>query len=323
MQEPTISDVINARPRVYAVMQRSPMLRHPLLDEWLGCEAWVKHENHNPTGAFKIRGGLNLLAHLSPEEHRRGVISASTGNHGQSIAFASRMHGVRCRILVPRGNNPDKNAAMRAYGAEVIEHGRDYDEARVRVEQLAATEGWRYVHSANEPHLIAGVGTYALEMFEAVQDLDYLFVPIGGGSGAAGCCIVRGSMSPRTRVIGVQASGADAFTRSWRGPERVAAERVKTFAEGMATRVTFDLTFGILKRMLDDIVVLDEPELEDGVRAALRYAHNLAEGSGAAPLAAAKKYGHQLAGKKIGCVMSGGNIDIRTLARCLDIQSAL
>jgi threonine dehydratase len=322
VQEPTISDVINARPRVYAVMQRSPMLRHPLLDEWLGCETWVKHENHNPTGAFKIRGGLNLLAHLSPEEHRRGVISASTGNHGQSIAFASRMHGVRCRILVPRGNNPDKNAAMRAYGAEVIEHGRDYDEARVRVEQLAATEGWRYVHSANEPHLIAGVGTYALEMFEAVQDLDYLFVPIGGGSGAAGCCIVRGSMSPRTRVIGVQASGADAFTRSWRGPERVTAERVKTFAEGMATRVTFDLTFGILKRMLDDIVVLDEPELEDGVRAALRYAHNLAEGSGAAPLAAAKKYGHQLAGKKIGCVMSGGNIDIRTLARCLDIQSA-
>jgi threonine dehydratase len=323
VQEPTISDVINARPRVYAVMQRSPMLRHPLLDEWLGCETWVKHENHNPTGAFKIRGGLNLLAHLSPDEHRRGVISASTGNHGQSIAFASRMHGVRCRILVPRGNNPDKNAAMRAYGAEVIEHGRDYDEARVRVEQLAATEGWRYVHSANEPHLIAGVGTYALEMFEAVQDLDYLFVPIGGGSGAAGCCIVRGSMSPRTRVIGVQASGADAFTRSWRGPERVTAERVKTFAEGMATRVTFDLTFGILKRMLDDIVVLDEPELEDGVRAALRYAHNLAEGSGAAPLAAAKKYGHQLAGKKIGCVMSGGNIDIRTLARCLDIQSAL
>jgi len=211
---------------------------------------------------------------------------------------------------------------MRAYGAEVIEHGRDYDEARVEVEQLAATEGWRYVHSANEPHLIAGVGTYALEMFEAVQDLDYLFVPIGGGSGAAGCCIVRGSMSPRTRVIGVQASGADAFTRSWRGPERVTAERVKTFAEGMATRVTFDLTFGILKRMLDDIVVLDEPELEEGVRAALRYAHNLAEGSGAAPLAAAKKYGHQLAGKKIGCVMSGGNIDIRTLARCLDIQSA-
>jgi threonine dehydratase len=173
---PTVDEVRGAAPRVYAVMQASPMLRHPLLEEWLGCEAWVKHENHNPTGAFKIRGGLNLLAQLSPEDRRRGVISASTGNHGQSIAFASRMHGVRCRIVVPVGNNPDKNAAMRAYGAEVIQHGRDYDEARVRVEQMVEDEGWRYVHSANEPHLIAGVGTYALEMLEKVPALDYLFV---------------------------------------------------------------------------------------------------------------------------------------------------
>jgi threonine dehydratase len=303
-------------------MQRSSMLRHPLLDQWLGCETWVKHENHNPTGAFKIRGGLNLLAQLSADERRRGVISASTGNHGQSIAFASRMHGVRCRILVPVANNPDKNAAMRAYGAEVIEYGRDYDEARLKVEEIAAKEGWRYVHSANEPHLIAGVGTYALEMFEVERDLDYLFVPIGGGSGAAGCCIVRGAVSPRTKVVGVQASGADAFTRSWRGPNRVTAERVNTLAEGMATRVTFDLTFAILKEMLDDIVLLEESELEEGVRAALRYTHNLAEGSGAAPLAAAKKYGGKVAGRKVGCVMSGGNIDIRTLARCVGIQSA-
>jgi len=223
---------------------------------------------------------------------------------------------------VPHGNNPDKNAAMRAYGAEVVEYGRDYDEARLKVEELTASEGWRYVHSANEPHLIAGVGTYALEMFETVSDLDYLFVPIGGGSGAAGCCIVRGALSPKTKVVGVQASGADAFTRSWRGPTRVTADRVNTLAEGMATRVTFDLTFAILKEMLDDIVVLDEPELEEGVRAALRYTHNLAEGSGAAPLAAAKKYEGKLAGKKIGCVMSGGNIDMRTLARCMEIQSA-
>jgi threonine dehydratase len=318
---PTLQDVSDARPRIYAVMHASPMLRHPLLEEWLGCEAWVKHENHNPTCAFKIRGGLNLLAQLSPEDRRRGVISASTGNHGQSVAFASRMHGVRCRILVPTGNNPGKNAAMRAYGAEVIEYGRDYDEARLRVEELVAREGWRYIHSANEPHLIAGVGTYAMEMFEQVPDLDYLFVPIGGGSGAAGCCIVRGGMGMKTKVIGVQASGADAFTRSWRGPARVTADHVNTFAEGMATRVTFDLTFAILKAQLDDIVLLDEPELEEGVRAALRYTHNLAEGSGAAPLAAAKKYGSTLAGKKVACVMSGGNIELKTLARIV-AQSA-
>jgi len=314
---PTLQDVLDARARVYAVMQPSPMLRHPLLEEWLGCETWVKHENHNPTGAFKIRGGLNLLAQLSPDERRRGVVSASTGNHGQSIAFASRMHGVKCRIFVPVDNNPDKNAAMRAYGAEVIEFGRDYDEARVEVEAFVAREGWRYIHSANEPHLIAGVGTYALEMLEPLRDLDYLFVPIGGGSGAAGCCVVRSGLGAKTKIVGVQACGADAFTRSWRGPERVTAERVNTFAEGMATRVTFDLTFGILKQELDDIVTLDEPELEEGVLAALRYTHNLAEGSGAAPLAAVKKYGSKAAGKKVGCVMSGGNVDIRTLARLL------
>jgi len=314
---PTLQDVLDARARVYAVMQPSPMLRHPLLEEWLGCETWVKHENHNPTGAFKIRGGLNLLAQLSPDERRRGVVSASTGNHGQSIAFASHMHGVKCRIFVPVGNNPDKNAAMRAYGAEVIEFGRDYDEARVEVEAFVAREGWRYIHSANEPHLIAGVGTYALEMLEQLRDLDYLFVPIGGGSGAAGCCVVRSGLGAKTKIVGVQACGADAFTRSWRGPERVTAERVNTFAEGMATRVTFDLTFGILKQELDDIVTLDEPELEEGVLAALRYTHNLAEGSGAAPLAAVKKYGSKAAGKKVGCVMTGGNVDIRTLARLL------
>ena len=317
MRPPTIQDVVDARGRVYASMQRSPMLRHPLLDAWLGCETWVKHENHNPTGAFKVRGGLNLIAQLTPDERTRRVISASTGNHGQSIAFASRLHGVPCRIVVPCGNNPEKNAAMRAYGADVIEHGRDYDEARLYVEDLAAREGWRYIHSANEPLLIAGVGTYAVEMFEQVSDLDYLFVPIGGGSGASACCIVRSGVGARTKIIGVQAARADAFTRSWRSGTRVTADRVATFAEGMATRVTFDLTFAILKAQLDDIVTLDEPELEEGVRVALRLTHNLAEGSGAAPLAAARKYGSKLAGTKIACVMSGGNIDTKTLARIL------
>src|SRR5215208_7034314 len=202
MQVPTYQDVLDARDRVYAHLKPSPLLNHPLLDEWTGCRTWVKHENHNPTGAFKIRGGLNLIAQLSADERRRGVVSASTGNHGQSIAFASRMHGVKCRIYVPIGNNPGKNAAMRAYGAEVIEHGRDYDEARLRVEELAAREGWRYIHSANEPQLIAGVGTYAMEMLEDVPDLDYLFVPIGGGSGAAGCCIARSGIGAKTKVIG-------------------------------------------------------------------------------------------------------------------------
>ena len=316
MTPPSFQDILNARPRVYAGLQPSPLLRHPLLDEWAGCDVWVKHENHLPTGSFKIRGGLNLVAQLTADERRRGVVSASTGNHGQSIALACAGQNVPCRIFVPTGNNPDKNAAMRAFGAEVMEHGRDFDEARERVEELVAREGWRYVHSANEPHLIAGVATYAHEIFERVSDIDYLFVPVGGGSGAAGCCIVRSGMGRRTRIIGVQAAGADVFARSWRGPERVTADRVNTFAEGVATRVTYDLTFSILKEQLDDVVTLEEGELEDGVRAALRLTHNLAEGAGAASLAAARKYA-PARGKKVACIITGGNVDTRTLRRVL------
>ncbi len=316
MRAPSFQDVLDARPRVYAGLQPSPLLRHPLLGEWAGCDTWVKHENHLPTGAFKIRGGLNLVAQLTADERRRGVVSASTGNHGQSIALACAGQGVPCWIFVPEGSNPDKTAAMRAFGATVVEYGRDFDEARERVEELAPREGWRYVHSANEPHLIAGVATYAHEIFERVSDFDYLFVPVGGGSGAAGCCIVRSGMGRRTKIIGVQAAGADAFARSWRGPERVTADRVHTFAEGVATRVTFDLTFGILKAQMDDVVMLEEAELEDGVRAALRLTHNLAEAAGAATLAAARTYAPGR-GKKVACVITGGNIDARTLRRVL------
>jgi threonine dehydratase len=313
MHPPNLQDVFAARPRVYSALTPTPLLKHALLDEALGLDLHVKHENHNPTCAFKIRGGLNLVAQLSEEDRRRGVISASTGNHGQSIALASKLHGVRCRIVVPVGNNPDKNASMRAMGAEVLEHGRDFDEARERVEEMVAGEGWRYVHSANEPHLLAGVGTYALEIFETLPGVDVILVPIGGGSGACGCCIARTGLKSKARVIGVQAARADAFARSWRGPERVVAKRADTFAEGMATRVTFDLTFNFLKHELDDIVTLEENELQDGVRMALALTHNLAEGAGASTLAAAKTLGDSLRGQKVVCVMSGGNIDAETL----------
>jgi threonine dehydratase len=317
MQPPSLQDVYAARARVYASLSPTPLLKHALLDEALGLDVHVKHENHNPTCAFKVRGGLNLVAQLGADDRRRGVISASTGNHGQSIALASKLHGVRCRIVVPAGNNPDKNASMRAMGAEVVEHGRDFDEARERVETMVAEEGWRYVHSANEPHLLAGVGTYALEIFEALPDVDVILVPIGGGSGACGCCIARTGLKSRARVIGVQAARADTFARSWRSGERVTAASADTFAEGMATRVTFDLTFELLARELDDVVTLSEDQLRDGVRMALALTHNLAEGAGAAALAAARMLADSLRGKKVVCVMSGGNIDAATLGRIL------
>ena len=313
---PTLADVFTARGRVSRVVRPTPLMRHPLLDIETGLDVLVKHENHNPTGAFKVRGGLNLIASLSPDE-RRGVITATTGNHGQSIALACQREGVPCTIVTPIGNNPEKNAAMRALGAELIEFGRDFDEARERVEQLQHELGLRYVHSANEPLLIAGVGTYALEIFEDQPDTDVILVPIGGGSGACGCAIVRTGLGSRALVIGVQAETADAFTRSWRGGSRVVGKQAATFAEGMATRVTFDLTFDILKQQLDDIVTLTEDELAEGVRLALRATHNLAEGAGAAPLMAAMKMRDQLTGKKVVCVMSGGNIDQATLKRVL------
>ena len=296
-------------------------MRHPLLARETGLDICVKHENHNPTGAFKVRGGLNLIGSLSSQE-RRGVITATTGNHGQSIALACQREQVPCTIVTPLGNNPEKNSAMRAFGAELVEFGRDFDEARERVEQMQHERGLRYVHSANEPMLIAGVATYALEIFDEQPDVDVILVPIGGGSGACGCGIVRSALGSRAKVIGVQAQRADAFTRSWRGGMRVVGESADTFAEGMATRVTFDLTFGILKHELDDVITLTEEEIAEGVRLALRATHNLAEGAGAAPLMAALKLRDRLAGRRVVCVMSGGNIDRATLVRVLSAPAA-
>jgi threonine dehydratase len=316
MQTPTLTDIYAARERVYRVVRPTPLLRHPLLAVETGIDILVKHENHNPTGAFKVRGGLNLIGSLAAAE-RRGVITATTGNHGQSIALACARERVPCTIVTPVGNNPEKNAAMRALGAELVEHGRDFDEARERVEQLQHERGLRYVHSADEPLLIAGVGTYALEIFEEQPDVDVIFVPIGAGSGACGCCLARTGLKSRATVVGVQAQGADAFTRSWQGTARVVGDRADTIAEGMATRVTFDLPFGILKRELDDIETLSEEELAEGVRLALRTTHNLAEAAGAASLIAASKRTAQLSGKKVVCVMSGGNIDRQTLKKVL------
>jgi threonine dehydratase len=317
MQIPSLNDIYAARERVYRVVKPTPLMRHPLLSAETGLDIRVKHENHNPTGAFKVRGGANLIATLSPAE-RRGVITATTGNHGQSIALACQREGVPCTIVVPLGNNPEKNAAMRALGADLIECGADFDQARERVEQLQHERGLRYVHSANEPLLIAGVATYALEIFEEQPDTDVIIVPIGGGSGASGCCLVRTGLGSRARVVGVQAARADAFARSWQTGTRVVGDKADTFAEGMATRVTFDLPFTILRQQLDAIVTLSEEELAAGVRLALRTTHNLAEGAGASTLAAAVKLQSELAGKTVVCVMSGGNIDAATLKRVLN-----
>ena len=313
MTGPTIDDIRAARERVRPFVPPTPVMRHPLLDAETGLELWVKHENHNPTGAFKVRGGINLISAFSAEERARGVVTASTGNHGQSIALASREFGVACTVFVPVGNNPEKNAAMRAFGATVEEAGRDFDESRERCEMRARETGARYVHSANEPVMLAGVATYALELFESLAEIDTVFVPIGGGSGACGLITVRDALGLKTRIVGVGAVNADAVYRSWRGPERVTGTSAATFAEGMATRVTFDLTFGMLKRGLDDFVLLNEDELADGVRLVMRTTHNLAEGAGAAAVAAAVKARDTLGRKRVAAILSGGNLDAAKL----------
>ena len=315
---PTLDDVREARPRVYGVMQPSPMLRHPLLEEWLGCEAWIKHENHNPTGAFKIRGGLNLLAQLSPDDRRRGVISASTGNHGQSIAFASRLHGVRCRIVVPVGNNPEKNAAMRGFGAEVREVGRDYDECVEIAARLAAERGLVVAHSTNDARIIAGAATMAAEVVEQAEQLDAMVVSVGGGSQAVGALVASRARRPGLAVYAVQAAGASAIHDAWHAGRPVHHDRCDTFADGLATRSTYAMTFPALRDGLADFLTVGEAAIAEAVRMLLRTTHHLAEGAGAAGLAGLLARRERLAGRTVAIVLSGANIDEPTLRRVLN-----
>ncbi len=311
------ADVLQAQQRVRRHLPPTPLYEWPGLSRRLGCRFFLKHENHQPTGAFKVRGGINLVAALSPQERQRGLVAVSTGNHGQSLAFACRRYGVSLRIVVPRGNNPDKVRAIRGWGAEIIEHGHDFDAARQHCEALAQEHGWRYVHSANEPLLIAGVATCALEVLQQVPHPDVLLVPIGLGSGASGAALVAAWRSPRTRVIGVQARGAAAVALSWMRGEMVETPEAATWAEGMATRVPATMTLDILRRHLSDVVLVDDDELYAAVHLVLHETHNLLEGAGAAATAAALRLGAALHGRTVVAVASGGNLDVRELPRVL------
>ena len=311
---PTLSlaDVLEARRAIAPYLLRTPLHAYPGLRELVGTEVFVKHENHLPTGAFKVRGGVNLVSHLDPEERGRGLVTASTGNHGQSIGYAGRLFGAQVVVCVPLGANPAKLRSMRALGVEVVEHGRDFDEARERCEALAEEHGYRYVHSGNEPWLIAGVGTYALEALEQEPRLDTIIVPIGGGSGAAGACIVAKAVAPGCEVIGVQAEQAPAAFRSWRA-RGVVEDRMGTAAEGLATRVGFELPQTILWELLDDFVLVGEDELRVAMRLMIEHTRNLVESAAAAPLAAALRLRDRLAGRRVALVCTGGNATLDQL----------
>jgi threonine dehydratase len=306
VQVPALADVHEARDRITPHLRPTPLYEYASLNELVGAEVFVKHENHQPVGAFKVRGGVNLISQLSADERERGVIAASTGNHGQSIAFAARIFGVTATICVPENANPVKVASMRGLGAELIFHGRDFDAAREHCEELARENGYRYVHSGNEPLLIAGVATQTLEVLEEQADMDAVIVPVGGGSGAAGACIVAQAVSPATKVIGVQSEAAPTAYRSWKEHELV-EDKMETFAEGLATRTAFELPQRILWDHLDDFILVGDDEIRAAQATMIEATRNLVEASGAAPLAAALRMRDELAGKRIALILSGGN----------------
>jgi threonine dehydratase len=305
-QAPTLTDVLEARRRIAPHLRPTPLYGYASLDDLLDAEVFVKHENHQPVGAFKVRGGVNLVSQLSAAEREGGVIAASTGNHGQSIAYAARLFRVPATICVPEGANPVKVDSMRGLGAEVVFHGRDYDEAREHCEQLASRHGYRYVHSGNEPLLIAGVATETLEILEEQPGVEVIIVPIGGGSGAAGACIVAKAVGRAVRVIGVQSEAAPAAYRSWR-ERRLVEDRMETFAEGLATRTAFELPQQILREWLDDFVLVSDDEIRAAQALMIEATRNLVEAAGAAPLAAALRLREQLSGKRVALILSGGN----------------
>jgi threonine dehydratase len=308
---PTLHDIISARPHVYRYLRPTPLYRYSGLSDLLGAEVWVKHENHHPVGAFKVRGGLNLAANLTEAERQAGLFTASTGNHGQSIAFAAQVHGIRATIAVPEGANPGKVAAMRGLGAEVVFHGPDFDTAREWIAAEAEARGGRFVGPTEEA-LICGVGTYALEILEDLPEVQTIIVPVGAGSGACGTSIVAKSVNPKIEVIAAQSAQAPAMQLSWKSGQLVTAE-MRTFAEGVATRVPFLNTQRIMRQYLDDFVLVDDEAIKEAIVLLLQHTHNLAEGAGAVALAAALQVKERLAGKKVALILSGGNLALEQL----------
>ena len=298
---------------VHAAMPPTPQYAWPLLAARAGCEVWVKHENHTPTGAFKVRGGLVYF-----DRHRKsgGMVSATRGNHGQSLAYASRRYRIPVTIVVPHGNSVEKNAAMRAFGAELIEYGRDYEEARVESYRLAKERGLEIVPPYH-PDLVLGVATYALELFRAVAGLHTVYVPIGMGSGICGLIRVRDLLGLSTRVVGVQSERAPSYARSFEANRLVTTDSADTFADGMATRVPDPEALAIIRKGAERVVTVSEDEIAAAMRALFSDTHNLAEGAGAAPLAALLKETGAMRGRRVGLILSGGNIDLDLFLRVL------
>ena len=315
----TLADFDAAARLIAPHMAPTPQYAWPLLAEALGTECWVKHENHTPTGAFKVRGGLVFVDRLKREQPQtQGIVSATRGNHGQSLAFAARAHGLACTIVVPSGNSPEKNAAMRAFGAEVLEIGADFDESRPAAAELARTRGWTFVPSFHRD-LVVGVGTYAVELFRAVPDLAVVYAPIGLGSGICGLITAKAALGHPAEIVGVVSTRADAYARS------LAAGRVietttpaDTFADGMAVRVPSPEALEIMRGGLARIVAVDDDAIAAAIRLTYTATHTLAEGAGAGALAALTAEKDRWTGRKTAVVLTGANVDLPVFRTLLD-----
>ncbi|SHF90387.1 threonine dehydratase [Desulfacinum infernum DSM 9756] len=310
-------EVFKARRIVERVLEKTHLTSYRRLSEELGAEVYVKHENHLPTNSFKVRGAVNFMANVPPEVVRNGVVVATKGNHGLAVAWAAQEKGIFCNVVVPEGNNPELNANILAYGAQLIEQGSDFYEAQDYCEELAENAGYYYLRQGNEPLLISGIATMGLEIFEELPDVDVILMPIGGGTGCAALATVIQGINPQVELIGVQAANMPSFYESWRQGKKVVVPAAETVADGLAARSAFEVPWAVLKDRIRDVVLLTEEELLEGVRLALRYTQNLAEVAGAASLAAAFKIRERLRGKKVVSVMTGGNITVERLRNIL------
>ena len=320
----TWDDVERARARIAPYVSATPLRRYAALDDEIGAgvRVLVKHDNHLPTNAFKARNAMSLVTALTPAERARGVIAATRGNHGAGLAWAGALLGVPVVICVPVGNNPEKNAAMRGFGAELIEEGRDYDDAVAIATRLTDARGLVMAHSTNDARVIAGAATITAEIVEQAaamgERIDAMVVAVGGGSQAVGALVATRARAPGVAVYGVQAAGASAIHDAWHAGEPRATDRAVTFADGLATRATYAMTFPALRAGLTGFVAVDDAAIADAVRTMIRTTHNLAEGAGAAGLAGLRALRDTLAGKTVAIILSGSNIDEPTLRRVLD-----
>jgi threonine dehydratase len=311
-----------ARDRIRPFVPVSPLRSYPVLDADVGhgISVAVKHENFNPTNSFKIRNAFSLLTALRDDERRQGIVAATRGNHGLGLAYGGKEFGVPVTICVPLGNNPEKNAAMRALGARLIEEGRDYDESLAVANRILRDEGGRLAHSTNDPLIIAGAGTMSLEIAEQAPEIDALVVAVGGGSQAVGAMVVMRAVNPHVRVYAVQAAGASASHDSWHAGEPRVTESANTIADGLATRSTYEMTLGALREGLADFITVTDAEIANAMRVLLRTTHSLVEGAGAAGMAGLLALRERLAGQRVGIVLSGGNVDEATLRRVLTYE---